>query len=160
MARIELITYIHAPCERCFDLARSIELHTRSTSATEERAIAGRTRGLLVLDDGVTWQARHFGIRQTLTSRITAFDRPRHFRDSMVRGVFKRFDHDHYFNSDDAGTTVMRDVFDYSAPFGVLGRVAEWLFLTRYLRRFLEDRNREIKTVAESDAWREFLPST
>ena len=32
--------------------------------------------------------ARHFGITQELTSRITAFDRPRHFRDEMEKGAF------------------------------------------------------------------------
>src|SRR5262245_30726118 len=103
MPQIELITHIQAPCERCFDLARSVELHTISTSATEERAVSGRASGLLEFGDEVTWQARHFAIRQTLTSRITAFDRPFHFRDSMVHGIFKSFDHDHYFSGDGAG---------------------------------------------------------
>ena len=158
MARIELTLHIAAPPERCFDLARSVELHTRSTASTGERVIAGRTNGLLELDEEVTWQARHFRVRQSLTSRMTAFERPSYFRDSMVRGAFERYDHDHYFIDDGSGGTVMRDVFDYSAPLGVLGWLAERWFLTRYLRRFLEARNLTIKSVAESDAWVEFLP--
>jgi ligand-binding SRPBCC domain-containing protein len=156
MARIELVTHIAAPRERCFDLARSVEVHTRSTSATGERAIAGKMAGLLALGDQVTWRARHLGVWQTLTSRITAFDRPAHFRDSMVRGAFARLDHDHFFAGLDGGT-VMRDVFDYRAPLGPLGWLAERLFLTRYLRTFLEARNRDIKLVAESSAWKEFV---
>jgi len=111
----------------------------------------------LALGDEVTWRARHFGVWQTLTSRITAYERPAYFRDSMVRGAFARLDHEHYFAEDGRGRTVMRDVFAFAAPFGVLGRVAERLILTRYLRRFLEARNREIKVVAESDAWRQFV---
>src|SRR6266436_6455565 len=67
--------------------------------------------------------------------------------------------HGHYFAEDGRGGTVMRDLFDFAAPFGVLGWVAERLILTRYLRRFLEARNREIKVVAESDAWRQFVPT-
>ena len=51
----------------------------------------------------------------------------------------------------------MRDVFDYAAPLGPLGRIAERLFLTAYLRRFLEARNRELKAVPESDEWRRFV---
>ena len=158
MARIELTLHIAAPLERCFDLARSVELHTRSTSSTGERVIAGRTSGLLELNAEVTWEARHFGLWQTLTSRITALERPTHFRDSMVRGAFKRFDHDHYFSADRGDCTVMRDVFDYSAALGILGWLAAQLFLTRYMRRFLEARNREIKAVAESNSWSQFLP--
>jgi ligand-binding SRPBCC domain-containing protein len=159
LARIELRTEIGAPRERCFDLARSVELHLRSTAATGERAVAGKTAGLLALGDEVTWRARHFGVWQSLAGRITAYDRPRHFQDTMLRGAFRRLRHDHYF--DDApggGATVMRDVFEYEAPLGPLGRLAEWLFLTAYMRRFLEARNRELKTVAESGEWAEFVP--
>jgi ligand-binding SRPBCC domain-containing protein len=157
MARIDISMYIAAPPERCFDLARSIELHTRSTAATRERAIGGQTSGLLAQGAEVRWRAKHFGVWQQLTSRITAFDRPRHFRDSMVSGAFARFDHDHYFAPEGSGTR-MRDVFDYTAPLGPLGWVAEQLFLTRYMRRFLEERNRELKAVAESDGWAPFIP--
>jgi len=52
----------------------------------------------------------------------------------------------------------MRDVFNFKAPLGVLGRLAEWLFLTRYMLRFLEERNQVIKEVAESGKYRLYLP--
>ena len=158
MARIELTTRIAAPVERCFDLSRSVELHTHSTAATGEVAIAGRTSGLLEAGEEVTWRAKHFGIHQTLSTRITEYDRPRRFRDSMVGGAFARFDHDHMFEDDGRGGTLMRDVFDFDAPLGPLGWLAERIVLTGHMRRFLEARNRTIREVAESDAWRRFLP--
>jgi ligand-binding SRPBCC domain-containing protein len=65
--------------------------------------------------------------------------------------------HDHIFDAVEGGTR-MRDVFEFSAPLGVLGRIAERLFLTAYLRRFLEARNRVLKTVAESERWQQFVP--
>ena len=157
VGRIELSLYAAAPPDRCFDLARSVDAHIRSTAATRERAVGGKTSGLLELGDEVTWRARHFGVRQNLTSRIAAFDRPRHFRDSLVRGAFARFDHDHYFAPESGGTRI-RDVFDYRAPFGPVGWLAERLFLSAYMRRFLLARLRELKTLAESDAYVEFLP--
>jgi ligand-binding SRPBCC domain-containing protein len=157
LPRIELRTEIAAPVERCFDLSRSLEAHERSTLATSERAVAGRLSGLFELGDEVTWRATHFGVSQLLTVRISAFDRPRHFRDEMVRGAFRRFTHDHYFNATATGT-MMRDVFDFAAPLGPLGRLTEWLILTGYMRRFLETRNRELKAAAESEDWRKYLP--
>jgi len=160
MIRLELRTRIHAPRERCFDLARSVEMHTRSAASTGETAIAGRTSGLLGPGDEVTWRARHFGVWQALTSRITAYDRPAFFRDSMVRGAFARLDHDHRFADDGAGGTVMDDVFEFTAPGGALGLVVERLLLARYLRRLLAARNLEIKSAAESDVWRRFVPPT
>jgi ligand-binding SRPBCC domain-containing protein len=156
MSRIVLVTLIQAPPERCFDLSRSVDLHVASTRQTGERAVGAVTSGLLGPGEEVTWSARHFGIRQTLTSRITAFDRPRHFRDSMVRGAFRRFDHDHFFTARGEGTE-MRDVFDFESPLGPFGRIADAVVLERYLRRLLERRNEEIKRVAESEAWRDLL---
>jgi ligand-binding SRPBCC domain-containing protein len=157
VARIELTTHIAAPRERCFDLARSVELHTRSAAGTGEVAVGGRTRGLLALGDEVTWQARHLGLRQTLTSRITAYERPAYFRDSMVRGAFRHLDHDHRFTASALGGTLMHDVLEFTAPGGPLGRLAERLLLRPHLSAFLIARNQELRRVAESDAWREFL---
>ncbi len=153
MPRIELVRVVAAPAPRLFDLARSVDAHVASTPGTSERVVAGRTRGLLGLGEEVTWEARHFGVRQRLTSRITAFDRPRHFRDSMVRGAFARFDHDHHFEPGPGGMTRCLDVFDFDAPLGPLGRVAERLFLERYMRRFLEERLRILEEIATGDDW-------
>lgn len=157
MPTIDMTTRIHAPMERCFDLSRSVELHVQSTSRSGERAIAGVTRGLLGPGEQVTWRARHFGIWQNLTSRITRFDRPRYFRDSMVSGAFSRFDHDHFFIAVDDEVTEMRDVFDYTSPLGPLGRIADVIVVKRYLAHFLAERNRVIRHVAESDEWRAFV---
>lgn len=130
-----------------------------STAHTDERAIAGVTSGLMALGQEVTWRARHFGIWQQLTSRITAFERPFHFRDSMVRGAFRRFDHDHFF-AQQGEITVMRDLFDFQSPFGILGRIADRLFLIDYMRRLLLARNALIKRVAESEQWRRYIPQS
>lgn len=151
MSRIELGIFVNAPIERCFDLARDIDAHMGSTPGTEERVVGGKASGLLDLDDEVTWEAVHFGVKQRLTSRITIFDRPTHFRDSMVKGAFARFDHDHFFTESNGGTQC-RDVFDYAAPLSLLGRIAERTFLDRYMRRFLETRLRMLKEMAERSA--------
>lgn len=149
MPVVEVSIRIDAPIELCFDLARDIDLHMLSTEGTHEKAVAGVTRGLIGFGEEVTWEATHFGIRQRLTSRITVFDRPHHFRDSQVSGAFHRFDHDHIFRIE-SGATLMRDIFDYDSPLGLLGRCADSLFLKSYMRRFLERRIRIIKTAAET----------
>jgi ligand-binding SRPBCC domain-containing protein len=125
MPVIDLSTTISAPPEICFDLQRDVDLHVKSTRGTDERVVGGVTSGLIGLGEEVTWEATHFGIQRRLTSRITAFDRPNHFRDSLVRGAFSRLDHGHFFLSEGSGT-FMRDVFDYESRFwckqGAIGR--------------------------------------
>lgn len=150
MPIISLITKIDAPIEICFDLSRSIDLHIHSSSHTQERAVDGVVSGLISANEYVTWQARHFGICLSLTSTITAFNRPLHFRDSMKSGPFKRLDHDHFFEFTD-GMTVMRDEFDFNSPFGPIGHLVDALFLKKYLTEFLIKRNESIKLAAETN---------
>ncbi|MDF1739559.1 MAG: SRPBCC family protein [Verrucomicrobiales bacterium] len=149
MPLIELSTGIRAPIEKVFDLARSIDAHIASAGQTQERAIAGRTSGLIESGESVTWEARHFGVKQQLTVKITEMDFPHSFEDVMVKGAFASMSHRHEFEEAD-GVTVMRDRFEFSAPLGILGRLAEKLFLTAYMTRFLEIRNAHLKAAAEA----------
>jgi ligand-binding SRPBCC domain-containing protein len=148
MPTIHLETFIRAPAELCFDLSRSVDVHMASTNYTGERAIAGVTSGMMNLNDEVTWEATHFWTRQRLTSRITAMERPRMFVDEMQRGAFKRWHHTHTFEARGDGT-LMSDDADYTSPLGLLGRIADHLFLKRYMTRLLTIRNAHIKKVAE-----------
>ena len=157
MPVINLKLEINAPVKRVFDLARCIDLHAETMKRSNEKAIDGTTQGLINMDETVTWQATHFGIRQKLTSKITAFDRPHHFRDEMRKGAFKRFAHDHYFEEVENGKTLMRDVFDYESPFWIFGKIADALFLEKYMTRILAERNLLIKNVAESEHWQRFI---
>ncbi len=52
----------------------------------------------------------------------------------------------------------MRDRFEFVAPLGFLGRTAERLFLVRYMRSFIVERNTILKRTAESEEWRRYLP--
>jgi len=149
MPSIVIETYIHVPIERCFDLSRSVDLHTDSMKHTGEKAIAGRTGGLIDLGETVTWEAKHFGIRQTLTSKITEFDYPNYFVDEMVSGAFKSFRHEHRFVAK-GGQTLMTDIFSFESPLGFMGRLGNVLFLKSYMKRLLQKRNEIIKQVAES----------
>ena len=157
MPVIELAVEINAPVERVFDLSRSVPAHLESTRDTGEVLVEG-PRGLLGLGDQVTWEARHLGLRQRLSARITEFDRPTHFRDSMVKGAFAHFDHDHYFEVVE-NRTIAREIFDYSSPMGLIGRLADAAFLERYMRSLLLRRATAIKRIAESTGWQAYVHS-
>ncbi|GAA5120872.1 SRPBCC family protein [Luteolibacter yonseiensis] len=157
MPLIQLKTKIEAPLERVFDLARSIDAHMASTEGTNERAIAGRTSGLIEMGETVTWEATHFGVKQRLAVRVISFDRPHLFSDEMISGAFASMKHVHRFSFEGTGT-LMSDEFHFSAPLGILGRAAERMFLTRYMTRFLAARSLALKELAESDGWRRYLP--
>ncbi len=156
MPTLHLTTFISAPPERVFDLSRSIDLHMAASSPSGERAIAGVTSGLIGPGQSVTWRARHFGVWQELSVRMTAFERPHFFEDEMVKGAFARMKHRHAF-APEGGGTLMQDTFEWASPLGPLGWLANVLFLKRHMRKFILERNGELKWVAESEAWRKYV---
>lgn len=151
MPVIKLSTIVNAPIALVFDLSRSIDLHKISTAHTNEQAIAGKTSGLINLGESVTWKAKHLGVTQVLTSKITEFDSPHYFVDEMVSGAFKRFTHEHIFTTEN-NTTIMTDVFDYTSPYGCIGQMGDTIFLKRYMTSLLERRNAAIKAFAEDES--------
>ncbi len=156
MVKIELETLIEAPIERVFDLARSIDLHKSSTKKTNEEAVAGKTAGLIEFGETVTWRAKHFGLYQKLTVQVTAFDKPNVFEDRMIKGAFKHMRHVHRFSQLDSSTKMI-DEFEFTSPFGLLGKLANQLFLKKYMTTFLIEKNLELKRVAESEDWHSIL---
>ena len=149
MATIYLTTFIEAPVQTCFDLARNVDVHQLSTSKTKEKVIKGRMSGLFEQGDVVTWQAFHFGIKQKLTVKITKMEPFLYFEDEMVKGAFSSMKHKHSFEVDKTGTK-MTDEFIFKAPFGILGSIAAKLFLIKYMTNFLKERNRILKSLAEA----------
>jgi len=140
--------YVEASIDVCFDLTRDVEVHTLTTSKTKERAIGGVTKGLMAKGDCVTWEAVHLGVKQKLTAKITEMEKPYRFTDVMVKGAFHSFTHTHEFIEQGTGT-IMRDCFSYKSPFGLIGKIADKLFLEKYMRNFIVMRANELKKIAE-----------
>ncbi len=148
MTTIKLFTKIKAPIDKCFDVSRDIKVHELSTKDTNEKAVAGKTSGLCEINDEITWQATHFGIRQHLTVKITKLNRPIFFEDVMLKGAFNSMRHEHHFKQINENTE-MTDIFYYEVPFGFLGIWFDKLILEKYMTKFLLTRNQIIKEVSE-----------
>lgn len=155
MPDLHLETTINAPIEIVFDLARSIDLHILSLEHTNEKAVAGRLSGLVEAGETVTWRAKHLGVTQELTSLITDVEPHHYFADELIKGAFKHFKHEHFFETLENGQTFMRDLFYYESPLGILGKLADRLFLASYMTRLLEQRNLTLKQIAEDGRWKE-----
>jgi ligand-binding SRPBCC domain-containing protein len=146
---IQLETVITAPPQACFDMSRSIDVHMGSMANSGEKAVAGVTSGLIGPSEEVTWEARHFGGRFHMTTRITGYQVSRSFVDEQIDGPFASWWHQHIFEATTGGT-LMLDRVRYSVPFGVLDRLADGLFLRRYMTRLLIQRNEYINAALEN----------
>ncbi|WP_145025667.1 SRPBCC family protein [Paenibacillus sp. Y412MC10] len=151
MSTIREELMIYAPIEVCFDVSRNVDDHSRTVwPHTNERVVAGRMSGLLEAGDTVVFEARHFGIRQRLTSKVAEMDKPYSFTDEMQKGAFRHLTHRHEFE-EIAGGTLVRDILDFSAPFGWVGRVFDALVLEKYMRSFIRYRQRTLKALIENE---------
>lgn len=148
MTTILLITKINAPIQTIFDLARNIDIHQQSTAQSNEKAIAGKTSGLIELGETVTFRGKHFGFNLKHQSEITEMETPNYFEDEMIKGHFKSFRHEHTFVTQNS-VTVMVDYLQYKVPFGIFGKLFNKLLLKKHLENFLLKRNEMLKVLAE-----------
>jgi ligand-binding SRPBCC domain-containing protein len=148
MPTIKLTTTINANILEVFDNSRSIDLHQESTAQTNEKAIAGKTSGLIELGESVTWRAKHFGVYQTLTSKITEMVSPTFFVDEMTKGIFRKIKHEHHFEELN-DVTSMTDIMYFESPGWIFGKLFNKLILTKYMTQLLLTRNNVIKQHSE-----------
>lgn len=150
MAEIIISTYIEAPQEICFDLARDVGAHVESASFSNERLVPpGKLTGMLDVGDLVCFEGRHFGVRQKFCAKITVVDRPHVFIDEMVEGAFSWLRHVHEFSPRGTGT-LMVDRLTWKAPLGLLGSIADRLFLKRHMAWFVRTKQMHLKRIAEA----------
>ena len=149
MITLRTETAIQAPPERCFDLARSVDLHAAGAAGIAGLARKGRTSGFSGPGDRTTWTARFFGLRFALTTEITSFDRPHGFADTQCAGPFAHFGHVYRFQARDDGQIVMTDTFSFQSPFGPLGAFFDRVLLRDRMQAVMEARAQTIKREAE-----------
>ena len=153
MFRVKESIHVQAPLERCFLLSTSIGI-VEQTIGLHPRG--GKTSGLIVGGDRVLWQGWKFGLPAFHKTLITQYDRPHHFQDSMEKGMFKSFSHDHRADEVD-GQTLMVDIVRFSLPFGVAGKAVGKAIVVPHVLDLLMRRFQLLKRIAESDEWKQYL---
>ena len=149
MPFITLATLIRAAPDVCFDLARDAQLHVESARQTGERIVAGRATGLWQLNDEITFEGRHLGVRQRFTARVAALQHPHFFTDEMTRGAFASLKHTHLFQALPGDKTRMIDVIEWRAPLGWAGALVSDKIIAAHLAQFLRGRAWHIKMRAQ-----------
>jgi ligand-binding SRPBCC domain-containing protein len=148
MTTIKITTHYFATIETVFNTNRNIDIHQQSASKTKEIAIAGITSGLIKKNETVTWKGKHFGVYLTHQSLISEMIFPTYFVDEQLKGQFKKFKHQHFFEQKETYVAVT-DVLEYETPFGLFGQFFDKLLLKKHLTNFIIHRNAVLKNLAE-----------
>ncbi len=156
MPTIHLTSFIAAPAEVVFDLSRHIGLHKESMAGHKEEAVAGTRFGLIGKEETVTWRARHLFKERLMRVKITEMKTGEMFIDEQVEGDFKMMKHEHYFKPCDNGT-ILIDLLHFETPYGIFGKWFNALYLTGYMKKLLDQRNKTIREYAENGKWKKWL---
>ena len=150
MTTIKITTNYFAPIETVFDTNRNIDIHQQSASKTKEIAIAGITSGLINKNETVTWKGKHFGFYLTHQSVISELIFPSYFVDEQLKGQFKSFKHQHFFEQKENYVEVT-DILEYETPFGIFGKLFDSFLLKKHLTNFIIHRNAVLKNLAKKN---------
>jgi ligand-binding SRPBCC domain-containing protein len=153
--RDEVVVY--APIDRCFLLSTSIEI---VRCELRMRPVRGRTAGLVTGGDTVRWRGWKFGVPQMHESLIEAFQPYAFFRDRMIAGRFRSFEHDHAFDLLADGSVRMRDEVRFTMRCGWIGDVVGQWLLAPHIRGLLRRRFALLRRIAEGEEWRKYLPGS
>jgi ligand-binding SRPBCC domain-containing protein len=144
---------INAPIERCFLLSTSIEVVALTLAM---RPVAGKLSGNILPGDQLLWRGWKFGLPQMHETLITGFNSPIFFQDTMGRGRFATFQHDHHFTDTQNGT-LLEDDLRFSMPFGIAGELVGFAIMVPHIKGLLRRRFALLKRLAESDGWQQYL---
>ena len=156
MLSIHLTTFIEAPMQRVYDLARHISVLKGSLTGTPVQVTSGGGAYLFQRGDTLTFQSRNLGRTRTITARITEMDGKTLFTEEQVKGDLKSYRHSHHFKPTENGT-IMIDMIECEGPRDFLGSLAGGHALKSYLEKLTGKRIANIRQYAESDKWKAVL---
>jgi ligand-binding SRPBCC domain-containing protein len=94
----------------------------------------------------IDYRLRYRGVPLGWTSEIELWEPGREFVDRQVRGPYGLWHHRHTF-AESPGGTVVEDEVHYAAPLGVVGELAQPLFIGRDLRRIFDYRREAVVRI-------------
>ena len=89
-------------------------------------------------------------VRTEWIALITEFEWNHHFADIQKKGPFKRFQHRHEFSVElrnGVSGTIVRDLIEYDPGFGLLGDLAQKVFIAPGLKQTFEYRQKMLEKL-------------
>jgi ligand-binding SRPBCC domain-containing protein len=156
MPSIHLTTFIAAPVERVFDLARNLAVYKYVFNSRKETFSAASGTNLLTKGETVSILAKHAGKSRLTTLKITELQKPLTFTEEQIKGDLESFRHVHHFKSIQNGT-ILIDMIEFGSPRDILGKLLGKVSLKNYLEEIVRKRNEVIRSYAETEKWRAVL---
>jgi ligand-binding SRPBCC domain-containing protein len=86
------------------------------------------------------------GLKMTWVTEITHVKEKAYFVDEQRIGPYALWHHEHFIEPVEGGV-LMTDIVTYKPPFGILGTLANFLFIRKKLKTIFDFRTQAIETV-------------
>lgn len=156
MPTIHLTTFIAQSADIVFDLTRHVGLQRDALLAYQQQAVDGTRFGLLESGETITWRARHFFRDRLIRLKTCEMIPGDRLILEQVKGPFLSYRQERYLKSCENGS-ILIDLIHYEWKQGVLGRIADRLFLGAYLEKLLNLHIDAIRRAAEGTRWKTYL---
>ena len=90
------------------------------------------------------------GVSSDWMTEITHVQEPFYFVDDQVLGPYALWHHEHRFK-EVAGGVEMTDEIHYAIPYGIIGRLANWLFVENQVKNIFHYREEIIRNIFSSE---------
>lgn len=95
----------------------------------------------------ISYQVNPFPwVRVKWVTEIRDVEHKKYFTDKQKVGPFALWYHQHFFSEHDKGV-LMTDEISYAIPFGIVGRLANWMLVEKRVRTIFNHRTERIKSL-------------
>ncbi len=146
MAHLQISVILPAPRAQVFDLLTSAQ---RLADLLAPRIEVQLVRAAESARRGAEYEflMTRYGLSQTVRLRIEDFLKSSRLTYRQTEGLFQEWVHTMKFEDHGENQTLVTDYVDYRVPFGLIGYLADDLFLRRDLRTILEKRLAKAKDL-------------
>lgn len=144
---------IKASPEKVFAFHELPEAINRLMPPWEKSKVIQAAKSLRVGERAII-EAKIFGVIPVRwIAEHTAYDPPRMFEDTQIKGPFKNWRHRHIVESHAEGS-ILRDEIEYEPPLLILGKTFALFFIEPQLKKLFDYRHSVTKEWCEIDATR------
>jgi ligand-binding SRPBCC domain-containing protein len=86
------------------------------------------------------------GIKMNWVTEITHIREKQYFIDEQRFGPYGFWHHQHWFEEKDGGT-LMKDILHYKVPYGIIGNIANALFVEKMVNQIFDFREETIEKI-------------
>jgi ligand-binding SRPBCC domain-containing protein len=119
----------------------------RLTPPSEKATVVARTGGIETRGARVTLRVQVGPFRQDWIAEHTASEPGRMFRDVMISGPFRRWEHTHLFEPESQESSWLEDRVEYEFPLGWLGKQFAGGYTRRRLQKMFEWRHKQTAEI-------------